>query len=65
MQSCAKLRNPDIQHDLRIPDSMVIERLYQSMQVEEDGMINYNEFQTLVFKSTLEDLDWAAAYSDI
>ena len=58
MQACAKLRSPDINHDLRIPDSMVIERIYQTMQVEEDGTINYNEFQTLVFKSTLEDSDW-------
>lgn len=57
VQACGKLRSPDINHDLRIPDSLVIERIYQTMQVEEDGTINYNEFQTLVFKSTLEDSD--------
>ena len=58
VQACAKLRNPELSHDLRIPDSSVIERLYNQMTVEEDGFINYNEFQTLVFKSTLEDSDW-------
>ena len=57
VQACAKLRHPELSHDLRIPDSSVIERLYNSMTVEEDGFINYNEFQTLVFKSTLEDAD--------
>lgn len=57
VQACAKLRNPELSHDLRIPDSSVIERLYNQMSVEEDGFINYNEFQTLVFKSTLEDSD--------
>ena len=33
------------------------------MQVDEDGIINYNEFQTLVFKSTLEDSDWADTHT--
>ena len=28
VQACAKLRNPELSHDLRIPDSSVIERLY-------------------------------------
>lgn len=44
VQACAKLRNPELSHDLRIPDSSVIERLYNAMTVEEDGFINYNEF---------------------
>jgi len=34
-----------------------MERLYNSMTVDEDGFVNYNEFQTLVFKSTLEDAE--------
>ena len=44
IQACAKLRGNDIQHDLRIPDSSVLERLSNTMNFEEDGMLNYNEF---------------------
>lgn len=57
VESAAKLRHPELNHDLRIPDSSAIERTYQSLSVEEDGFLNYNEFQTLVFKTTLEESD--------
>ena len=57
VQACAKLRSPEINHDLRIPDSLLLERLGNSMNFEEDGMLNYKEFQNLVFRSTLEDLE--------
>ena len=57
VQACGKLRSPDVTHDLRVPDSVVIERLYHTLNVEEDGLLNFNEFQTLVFKATLEDSD--------
>ena len=52
---CNKLRHPDLSHDQRIPDGSMVERLYNSLSVEEDGFLNYNEFQTLVFKCTLEE----------
>ena len=44
VQACAKLRNPELSHELRIPDGFVIERLYNQMNVEDDGFLNYNEF---------------------
>lgn len=57
IQACCKLRSPDSTHDLRIPDSLILEKLSNTMSVEEDGLLNYNEFQTLIFRSTLEDAD--------
>ena len=57
VQACAKLRHAELTHDLRVPDSDVIERLCNSTNSEEDGYLNFNEFQIIVFKSTLEDSD--------
>ena len=57
VQACAKLRGPDQTHDLRVPDSLILERLSHALTVEEDGFLNYNEYQTLIFRSTLEDLE--------
>jgi len=57
VQACTKLRNPELSHDLRIPETGVIERIYNQMTVEDDGFLNYNEFQTLIFRATLDDLE--------
>ena len=51
-----KLRDEAIgPHDLRVPPALELERLYKTMSVEEDGCLNFDEFQLLMFKATLED----------
>jgi len=57
VESVSKLRHPELSHDLRIPDGNAVERAYSTLSVEEDGFLNYNEFQTLVFQTTLENSD--------
>ena len=42
-------------HDLRIPEGSDLEQVYEIMTVDDDGYLNYDEFQVLVFKATLEN----------
>ena len=56
IESCNKLRSQEAAgHDLRIPEGSDLETVYGDMTVEEDGSMNYDEFQVLVFKVTLDN----------
>ena len=57
IESCNKLRSQDAQgHDLRIPEGSDVEAVYENISpCEEDGSLNYDEFQVCVFKATLEN----------
>ena len=56
IESCNKLRGSEAgNHDLRIPEGNDLEQVYDIMTVDDDGFLNYDEFQVLVFKATLEN----------
>ena len=56
IESCNKLRSPDAAgHDLRIPEGSDLEAVFQDMTVEEEGCVNYDEFQIASFKASLEN----------
>ena len=41
--------------DLRVPSEDDIDTVYSTMVVEEDGMLNYDEYIILLFKTTQEE----------
>ena len=56
VESCEKLRSSEAgNHDLRIPEGNDLDRVCELVNFEEEGMINYDEFQVVVFKATLEN----------
>ena len=60
--ACDKLRHPELNHDLRIPDGVAVESLYYRLNVEEDGFLTQKEFQILVFKATMcDDDEWSCS----
>jgi len=56
MSAAYKLRDEAIgPHELRVPPAIELERLYKTMTCVEEGCLNFDEFQLLMFKATLED----------
>ena len=56
VDACNKLASNEIdKHELRVPQGEDLNRIYNTMKVTEDGMLNYDEFQILVFKAITED----------
>ena len=56
INAATKLRDETLgPHELRVPAPSDLERIYAHMSVEEDGSLNYEEFQISMFRATLED----------
>jgi Ca2+-binding EF-hand superfamily protein len=56
MAAVNKLRDESIgPHELRIPPVSELERNYRAMQLAEDGLLNFEEFQLLMYRATLDD----------
>lgn len=55
VDACNKLASEEIdKHELRVPQGEDLNRIYNTMKVQEEGKLNYDEFQILSFKSITE-----------
>ena len=64
IEACAKLRKSidknnleegKLKCDLRVPGEEDIEGVYHSLIVEDEGMLNYDEYLIVLYKVTLDD----------
>ena len=54
-RSCRDAGRDAAGHDLRIPEGSDLEAVFQDMTLEEEGSVNYDEFQIGSFKASLEN----------
>lgn len=56
MQAAFKLRDESIgPHELRVPSAEDLDKIYNQMSIDEDGSLNYDEYQILMFRATLQE----------
>lgn len=56
--ACNKLNDKEVgPHDLRVPKGESVNSAANSVKVAEEGSLNYDEFQILMFKTMTEDFE--------